>query len=432
MYTPAVGTPPENTMGIKPFHQKGGAVTNDIIGNGSVPNIPNCPVNNIQVEIEVSNASLPFVESNTENILPQNVTIESEQSVRQSDNIEILSKLRAKNPDKPIIGQLNINFLEKKFEPLLSLVRDKIDILMISETKIDGTFPLNQFAIEGYSQQFRLDRNCNGGGIIMYVRDHLPCKEIKSYSPPKDVECMFIEITLCKTNWLVLFGYNPRKESISYFLNHISKGLDKKLSTHENFLIIGDFNCPVSEKAMKDFCEIYNLENLIKKPTCYKNPKNPSSIDVMLTNKKGNFQNSMTIESGLSDFHKMTITMYKGYCKKLDPLIINYRNYKNFDGIKFREDLIRQLDLLNYETMTYDEFKVIFMSTLEWHAPVKKKLIRGNSAPFMNKTLSKAFMHRSKLRNNFNKNPTDVNWGLFKKQRNYCVGLLKKEKKKVL
>ena len=79
--------------------------------------------------------------------------------------------------------------------------------------------------------------------------------------------------------------------------------------------------------------------------------------------------------------------------------------------------------------MTYDQFKDIFMATLDWHAPLKKKAVRGNSAPFMTKTLSKAFMHRSKLRNNFNKNPTDENWGLFKKQRNYCVSLLKKEKK---
>ena len=68
---------------------------------------------------------------------------------------------------------------------------------------------------------------------------------------------------------------------------------------------MGDFNCPVSERRMSDFCEIYDLDNLIKKPTCYKNPKNPSSIDVMLTNMKSSFQNSMTIvnsiESGLSD-----------------------------------------------------------------------------------------------------------------------------------
>ena len=352
-----------------------------------------------------------------------------ENEKQDEDPKTFLNNLRAKNPNKLIIGQININFLEKKFEPLLSLVKDKVDVLMISETKLDSTFPSAQFSIEGYSEPFRLDRNCHGGGIMIYVKEHLPCKRITSYSFPENVETLFLEITLGKAKWLLVGGYNPKKQNISHFLSHISKGLDKNLSSHENFLIMGDFNCSVSEKEMKDFCEIYDLENLIKKPTCYKSSKNPSSIDVMLTNKKGDFKNSVTIETGLSDWHKMTVTVLKTYCKKQDPIVINYRDYSKFREDIFREDLVRQLEVLDMNTMTIDQFNDIFKTTLNWHAPMKKKTIRGNNAPFMNKTLSKAFMHRSKLKNNYYKNPTDMNWGLFKKQRNYCVGLLKREKR---
>ena len=79
--------------------------------------------------------------------------------------------------------------------------------------------------------------------------------------------------------------------------------------------------------------------------------------------------------------------------------------------------------------MNYDEFKDIFMQILNKYAPMKKKCIRGNNAPFMNKTLCKAFMHRSKLKNKFNKIPTEDNKRLYKKQRNFCVSLLKKEKR---
>ena len=61
---------------------------------------------------------------------------------------------------------------------------------------------------------------------------------------------------------------------------------------------------------------------------------------------------------------------------------------------------------------------------------MKKKLLRGNNAPFMNKYLSKPIMHRSKLKNRYNKNPTEINNLSYKKQRNFCVNLLKKEKKK--
>ena len=70
------------------------------------------------------------------------------------------------------------------------------------------------------------------------------------------------------------------------------------------------------------------------------------------------------------------------------------------------------------------------MQTLNSHAPNKKKVVRGNHQPFMSKILSKAFMHRSKLKNLYNKNPTLLNETKYKRQRNYCVSLLAKEKKK--
>ena len=105
---------------------------------------------------------------------------------------------------------------------------------------------------------------------------------------------------------------------------------------------------------MKGFCEVYNLENLIKSPTCFKNPNNPSSIDVILTNKKSSFENSITLESGLSDCHRMTITVLKRYFKKADPITVNYRDYKSFDGQKFRNDLKRHLE--NADTLNIDKF----------------------------------------------------------------------------
>ena len=69
------------------------------------------------------------------------------------------------------------------------------------------------------------------------------------------------------------------------------------------------------------------------------------------------------------------------------------------------------------------------MEVIDKHAPMKQKTIRGNHSPFMNKLLSKAFMQRSKFKNSFNKNPCNKNKELYRRQRNYCVNLLKREKK---
>ena len=335
--------------------------------------------------------------------------------------------LKEKNVDRPVIAHLNINFIAPKFEALQSIIKDNLDFLMVTETKVDDTFPTEQFMIEGYSKPIRLDRTRHGGGLMILVRDDLPCHELKSHTFPSDVECTFLEMRIRQSKWLIVGGYNPHKEKISYFLSHVSRELDKHLPKYENLLLLGDWNSAVTEKEMKEFCEIYSLENLIKEPTCYKSVNNPSSIDIMLTNKKLSFQNSMTVETGLSDFHKMTVTVLKRHFKKKDPITITYRDLKSFDGVKFRKDIRNQLEHIG--ELNIDDFKHVFTSTWNAHAPVKKKVVRGNNAPFMNRTLSKAFMHRSKLKNRYHKFPTENNKTLYKKHRNFCVSLLKKEKK---
>ena len=130
---------------------------------------------------------------------------------------ELLTKLKISNKERIILGHLNINHLQNKFEPLVSLVKDKLDLFLLTETKIDQSFTTAQFLIEGYSKPFRRDRNKRGGGIILYVRDDIACKEIKQTVLPPDIECLFIEINLRNKKYLIVGGYNPHKESSSYF-----------------------------------------------------------------------------------------------------------------------------------------------------------------------------------------------------------------------
>ena len=66
---------------------------------------------------------------------------------------------------------MNINSIRNKSETLVPLVTSDIDILMISETKIDDSFPPSQFMIDGFSMLYRRDRNAHGGGILVYFRN---------------------------------------------------------------------------------------------------------------------------------------------------------------------------------------------------------------------------------------------------------------------
>ena len=76
-----------------------------------------------------------------------------------------------------IIAHLNINSFRNKFNflaVLADIVKDNIDILMISESKLDDSFPDSQFFIEGFGKPFRLDRNRNGGGIMLFIQSDIP------------------------------------------------------------------------------------------------------------------------------------------------------------------------------------------------------------------------------------------------------------------
>ena len=78
---------------------------------------------------------------------------------------------------------------------------------------------------------------------------------------------------------------------------------------------------------------------MINKPTCFKNPDKPSCIDLILTKCPNSFQNSCVIETGLSDFHKLVVTVMKTTYKKAEPKIITYQSYKYFNNDSFREAL---------------------------------------------------------------------------------------------
>ena len=304
----------------------------------------------------------------------QNIT-DSTLNARELNDPSInLKQYKLKNINKINIAHLNINSIRNKFEALTEIVKNNIDILTISETKLDHSFPVNQFLIEGYAQPFRLDRSSEGGGLLVYIREDIPAKILKKYPLPNCCEGLFIELNLRKTKWLMFTGYNPQKQKISTFLKDIEGSLNKYISKYDNIIVLGDFNSETSEPEMTDFCEIYNLENLVKKPTCFKNPLNPSCIDLILTNKTRSFQDTIVVETGISDFHQMTLTTLKTFYTKQTPKQITYRNYKNINNASFKKELAIELKNINTKNkpITYDIFKECFMRQVNKHAPLKK------------------------------------------------------------
>ena len=111
---------------------------------------------------------------------------------------------------------------------------------MLSETKIDDSFPKDQFLIKGFGDPFRIDRNVNGGGFLFYVREDIPAKLLSVETLP--TEFFYNETNLRGKKWLVFCSYKPHRNNISNHLQTISKSLDLYLSEYDNIIIAGDFN----------------------------------------------------------------------------------------------------------------------------------------------------------------------------------------------
>ena len=185
---------------------------------------------------------------------------------------------------------------------------------------------------------------------------------------------------------------------------------------------MGDFHLEPHDKRLGYFLNSNDLVNLVKTNTCFKG--SGSCIDLILTNRKYSFKNTTSYETG-PHHHHMILTMLKTTFQQKEPKCFIYRDYKNFIFGNFKSDLQEALQSCKG---SYDAFDNDFKSILNKHALKKKKVLRGNEKPHMNKNLRRAIMKRSKLRNKANKTKHSLDIMNYKKQRNYVTKLNKTAK----
>ena len=286
--------------------------------------------------------SEPFFSHCIENIdiSPENSSIGDQnlnslnRSNKETYRFTELKTFRFKNPKNLLMGHLNINSLRNKFESIKPIISPKFDIYLVSEAKLDKSFPNNQFSISGY-RMFRQDRNCFGGGLCIYVKEN-----IASILHPK----------ICR------------------------KIFQDNLDSYENRTLLGDFNITPEDKNLQHFPDTFSLEHLINEPTCFKGI--PSCIDLIITNRKSYFKNTCVAVAGISHFHKLTAVSLRSLILRAPPKIKTYRSYKTFDDNRFNEDLKSKLDSI--EKLDYPLFESIFIDVLNTHTPKKCEQIITN------------------------------------------------------
>ena len=96
------------------------------------------------------------------------------------------------------IDQLNANSIRNKSDLLDPAVVRNLVILLITETKIDSSFPEAQFEIDGFTTPYSVDRGCQGGGILLYIRQDIPSKLLINLKISENLEGVFVELNFCQ------------------------------------------------------------------------------------------------------------------------------------------------------------------------------------------------------------------------------------------
>ena len=197
-----------------------------------------------------------------------------------------------------------------------------------------------------------------------------------------------LKVFLSKLIWLKLGGFfvaviTHLTSLTSTSLKILKKMLDKYCKHYDKFMLVGDFNAEESEPSLSQFLYEYNVNKNVKESTCFKNALNPSCIDLFTTNSLL----SLVISDGLSNFHKMVITVMKMSFKKHSLVERHYRDYKYFDQTKFKNNLNEKL---NEGISNYELFETTFIEVLKKHAPLRKKFPRANHALCIKKNLEES------------------------------------------
>lgn len=120
-----------------------------------------------------------------------------------------MSNMRQTHHNQDLLIHLNINSIQNKFDELKEINKAlKASLLILTETKIDCSYPNNQFKLTGY-RIYRNDRAKGGGGVLAYVKTGIAVKRLKLSRDYKTLASIALDIEIGENNSIVLGLYRP-------------------------------------------------------------------------------------------------------------------------------------------------------------------------------------------------------------------------------
>ena len=325
---------------------------------------------------------------------------------------------------------MNVNSLQNKVEEVGSLIKEsKAQVVFLTETKIDCTYPDSQFAQNGYSI-YRNDRKKGGGGVMAYISDKLPSKRLGLPRKFTTIEPLAIQSKFGRHDALIVGIYRPPKpigNNYHVTLENELHDLTSWASVQKPLLVItGDLNLdrlrPLSRegKILCDLEDTHGLTCVITRPTRITN-NSQTLIDVILTNKPELFKDCGVFDVGISD-HALVYGLMKERNGFYESKVLTVRSYKDLN----EKELQMDLDMAPWHVSSifdsiddqYSYWHTLLTSIVNDHVPLKKMRVRAMDVPYMTLEWKKAIRKKRRFARRYARNPTEENRDLVKTWRN--------------
>ncbi len=345
-----------------------------------------------------------------------------------------------------VIASLNVNGLRSHLDEVQLLINELgIHILALNEAKLDPLFPKEITSLSGYQQE-RFERNCNGGGVSIYIRDSIKYKP-RNDIPIYDLQIVCIEVEPPKSRpFLILAWYRPPSDLVNTFakLEKVLSCLDKE---DKEIILLGDTNCDLTPKQdgqpiendskhMSDIYELFSFKQLIEEPTRV-TLTTSSIIDHIATTKVPNIVESGVHKVSLSDhFMVYCIRKFNGAVIK-DHKVIKTRKMKHFNEEAFLADvssifwgqMVTQTDDID---IIVNNWSNLFSSIIDKHAPLTEMRVSEKYCPWINKDLKDLMHTRDKLKKAASKRKSQCLMDSYRQVRNKVNSLNNQLKKQFL